>query len=107
MRSGLAVQPPPRVLVERFHVALEMSDELRTKGAPFLARADGVELEGDAGEAQTPPKPADHGQLLEIDIGAGEPERLDTEGMVLAVASLCGRSCRNSGPLYQRRLGPS
>ena len=99
------MQSPPGVVVEGFHVAFEVSDELRTKRASFLTRADGIELERDTGKAKPAPETADHRQLLEIDIGAGIAERLDAERVVLAVPSLLRSLVPEKWPAVPEPLG--
>ncbi len=57
--------------------------------AALVGVADRVDLEPDAvGEAELAPQPREHHDLLGVDVGPGEAERLDVELVELAVAAL-------------------
>ena len=82
------MQPALRVVVERVRVPLEMRDQRVAMRAALAGIADRIDRERDAGEAERAPQPRQHDDLLGVDVGPGEAERLDVELVELAIAAL-------------------
>src|SRR6185437_1438726 len=103
----IRMQPPRRVLVEHVAVALEMRDQRFAVRAALGGVADRIDHQRDARKAERTPQPREHRDLLGVDVGTGEAERLDVELMELAIAPLLWTLVpehRAAGPDAQRPL---
>ena len=85
----IGVQTALRVVVEQRGMPLEVLDQVGAVRAPLVRVADRIEGEVNAvGKAETSPQPREQHDLLGVDVGSGEAQRLDVELVELAVAAL-------------------
>ena len=82
------MQPPPRVLVERALVALEIRDQPGAERAPLLRAAERIHLQLEPFDAELSPQRRAHHHQLDVDVRIGKAQRFHAELVVLAVASL-------------------
>ena len=77
-----------RILVQRSFVSLEIGDQLVSVREAVVAVAERIHVQPDAvGQPQLVPQPREHDDLLGVDVGAFEAQRLDVELMELAIAA--------------------
>ncbi len=95
----ICVQAPAAVLVQPLQVLLEVLDQARAVARPRLGAAQGIDLEGNAVQSELLPQACAHGHVLGVHVRAVEAQCFHAYLMELAKASLCGRSCRNIGPV--------
>ena len=83
----VGVQPPSRVGVEQVRVAFEMRDQRVAMSEPLGGVADRIDLQSDIGKAERLPQAREHHDLLGVDVGTREAERLDIDLVELPIAA--------------------
>ena len=82
----IGVETPLGLFVEQIHVLLEISDQYAAVLGAFVGLTERINLQLDSVEPEVVPQASAHQDLLGVDVGAGETERLDADLIELTVA---------------------
>ena len=102
----IRLRPAPGVLVEIRPPVEEVFRETRAVGAARVRRAEGVELQPQPVEAETPPQAGGDEDDLRVRLRPGGPKISPPSWWNWRNRPFWGRSWRNIGPMYQRRWTP-